>query len=379
MCDFYMFMEVDGMLYVVFTQLEHSKIVKFEKIPFPEAVKLSHQIEMEMREKKQKIEGDFYLLEEDNNGEPIYSGTFNFGSYYAPNLFVHIKKKLPVIKTSKEKEKKRLALMADLEELVSDNYKQEENLENAWIRNLDKSKISRLKSWQRRTVYGLSLFFALATVGIFSFFIIQISSINNDYQALSAQNEEKEEIIDRYAGALLGKKDSLNAYLSDKVKSGLNDNEKRIYASYLADEKKFDQLVEVYDDDPKLAATFISNNKDTEILKEFNEDYPTNEAKYDIAYKDGNYNELLSIENVEMTSTRSEMKTYAYLKTGKIKEAKAELENNNSEDLANKISHFEQLNKAIADINEQIDDAKDDKKDDLKEEKEKLQSEIEKI
>ncbi|MYL39823.1 hypothetical protein [Halobacillus litoralis] len=367
------------MLYVVFTQLENSKIVKFEKIPFPQAVKLSQELEMEMREKKQEVNGEFYLLEEENNGEAIYSGTFKFGSYFAPNLFVHIKKKLPVIKTSKEKEKKRLALMAELEELVEEDLKKEEDLDSEIFGKLDKSKVSRLKRWQRRTIYGLGALFALSSIGILAFFFIQISAFNNEYQALSAEKEKQTDVIDKYQNALLGEEKTLNEYLSAKKLSNLKSNEKRIYAGYLADEKKFSELVDLYGGDPKLAATFLSNNKSVDVLKEFNEDYPTNEAKFDIAYAEEDFNKVLSIQNVEMTTQRSEKKTYAFLKTGNVEEAKAELENNNSDELSEKIAQYEQLNQAIADINKEMDEAKDDKKDDLEEEKEELQTEIDQI
>lgn len=297
------------MLYVVFTHLDHPKINKFEKIPFPKAVELTQGIEIEMRENKKEIPGEFHLLQDNSNGDSLYSGTFQFGSYFAPNLFIHIKKNLPSIKADKEKERKRLALMSEMDELIDDNYKKEENLEEDAFRNLDKSKISSLKKGARRTLYGLGLFFALACIVSNTFYLLQISSFNNTYQSVEAETEEQSEVINRYENALLGDRETLIKYLSEK--NDLETNEKQIYAKYLAEENNFDKLVELYNDDPKLVATFLTKYTDIEKLKAFHDAYPTNEAKFDIAYAENNYKEVISIENVEMTTERSEKKTHA--------------------------------------------------------------------
>ncbi|MYL43971.1 hypothetical protein [Virgibacillus salexigens] len=357
------------MLYVIFTQLEHSKIQKFEKIPFPEAVKLSHEIEMECRENKKELSSEFRILGENN--EELYIGYPVFGSYHAPNLFIHIKRHLPVIKADKEKEKKRLALMSEMEELISDEYKQEEELEQDKFRNLDQSKISHLKKWQRRTIYGVGGFFALAFAGVSSFFFLQIASFNTDFTELKAEASNKEEVINHYETALLGDNEALKKYLATKEKE-LDTGEKQIYASYLANENEFDKLVGLYDDDPKLVASYLSDNKDIKVLKAFNEAYPTNEAKFDIAYADKNYNEVVAIENIEMTTDRSEKKTYAHLKTGKLEEAKKELENNNNKELAEKVNRYEELEKKITQLNEDIDNVKGDD-DDAKKKRKKLE------
>ncbi|QHT48450.1 hypothetical protein M662_18810 [Bacillus sp. SB49] len=367
------------MLYVVFTQVEHSKIAKFEKIPFPEAVRLSQEIEKEMREKKEEVDGEFYLLEEDNNGDAIYSGTFRFGSYYAPNLYMHIKKKLPVIRTSKEKEKKRLALMAEMEELVSEEFKQEENVEEEAFRRLDRSRISRLKKWQRRTIYGLAAFFTLATVGTVAFFLLQIASFQAQYEEVAADKKAEEEAISRYEAALLGEDTSLKEYLAKQDLDELDGEEQKIYAGYLVEEEAFDKLVSLYEEDAKMAATFIANNQGIDALKAFNEAYPTNEAKFEIAYAEEEYDKVLSIENIETTKDRSEKKTYAYLKTGDIEKAKAELENNNSEELSEKIARYEEIDQSLADIDGDLKGAKEKEEKSLKAEKKELEAEKESL
>lgn len=364
------------MLYVVFTQLNHSKIQKYEKIPFDEAVKLSAELEMEMRRNKEKVPGVFSVIDSDNDNEALYAGTFNFGSYFAPNLYMHIMKNLPKIKRfgNKEKANKQIEFMRQMDNLISDDYKQEEDIDEQLFQNVDKDKISHLKKWQRWTVYVLGLFFAIAFVGTLSFFFIQIAAINADYHAMEKQLSSKEKSNNYYADALLGDEDKLKKYLSTK-NNKLTDQEKKLSAMFLANDEEYEKLVQLYNGDAKKVANFLSKNAEMDKLKAFNEEYPTNEAKFDIAYADKDYDKALSIDNYDVTPERSKKKTYAFLKTGKLDEAKKELENNNDEDLQKKVTKYEDLDKKINDLNDKIkNDSKKDKRK-HKKEKEKLEKE----
>ncbi|MGB6408819.1 MAG: hypothetical protein WBF39_15165, partial [Planococcus donghaensis] len=64
-----------------------------------------------------------------------------------------------------------------------------------------------------------------------------------------------------------------------------------------------------------------------------------------------------------MNVERSEMKTYALIKLGKIDEAKVELNNNSNEELAEKISRYEVLTAEINTLKEQHSLLVKDKKD----------------
>lgn len=61
---------------------------------------------------------------------------------------------------------------------------------------------------------------------------------------------------------------------------------------------------------------------------------------------------MLNIQNVRMNVKRSEMKTYALLKLGKIDEAKLELNNNNSDELSKKITKYEVITAEIKTLEE---------------------------
>src|SRR5699024_11809104 len=107
-----------------------------------------------------------------------------FESNYKPNINNQKKKKLPKKRKNKEKEKQKIIFMSKLEERLEEKYKEDEVIEDKELINLDKSRISYFKKWQRRTIYGIGLFFILLSIGLFAFFFIQIAIINEDYQTL---------------------------------------------------------------------------------------------------------------------------------------------------------------------------------------------------
>jgi hypothetical protein len=158
----------------------------------------------------------------------------------------------------------------------------------------------------------------------------------------------------------------------------LNSQEKNIYAGYVADEGDFDKLNALFENDTSMVATFLSNHK-TDRLREYHDRYPTNEARFDLAFADENYEEVLKIENVDMSTERSKKKTYAYLKTGNLEKAKEELERNNSSEMKERIARYEELNAAIAKLDDKIDDAEEKDRKQLETEKKELLEELKSI
>lgn len=361
------------MLYVMFTRLDHSMIETFEKIPFPEAVALTQKLEMQCREEKIKIDSDFYLLDEDENRnqpqEEIYSGHFSFGSYFAPNLYIHIKKSFNSMRLNKEQQKAKLILMAKMEDGLKEEYKQEEKVDDSKMVNLDPSRISNLKKWQRRSLYALSGIFAVVMVALFYFLFSQIASFNHQYKALEKKNKEQEKHIEIYQDAMLGSNKELTAFLQ-KNESSLSQKEKEVYAKSLLEKKDFDQLVALFKS-KGAAATYIFNYGQPKTLEEFSAEYPTNEAKFDIAFENKKYKEVTEIKDVMMNQTRSKKRTYALMKIGQIDEAKLELENNNDKELTEKVEKYEQLSSDIRDLDGRIESAKDKEKSRLEDEKKK--------
>lgn len=354
------------MLHVSFVQGNHDRLPKHERIPFNEAVALSQDIEMEMRGKKSKIASYFYVID-DELADSLYEGEFVFGSYTAPNLFIYIKNNLPAIKTNKQNEKLRLAFIADMEEVVEEQYKKEEDMENDIYRDLDSSKISHLKRWQRRSIYGLAALFAFTTAGVFAFFFLQIAAISEEVNSSTSEAEEQTEVISFYEHALLGEEETLEAYLSEKDMTALSNRETGIYARMVADNGDFETLNSLYENDTSLVATFLAQEHNTETLRAYDEQFPSNEGQFDLAFSDENYEELLAMENVEINNRRSEMRTEAFIEMNDLEGARAELENNTSSELAERINRLEELNTQIAEISEQISNLDEEEKDEKKE------------
>ncbi|WP_054637763.1 hypothetical protein [Thalassobacillus sp. C254] len=369
------------MLYVNFVKGQHDKLPTHERIPFEKAVALSHDLEMEMREKKQTLASYFYVID-DELPDSLYEGEFIFGSYAAPNLFIHITNNLPSIKTSKEHEKLRLSFIADMEEVVGDIYKVKEDPQLDTYKDLDQSKISRLNRWQRRTIYGVAGFFTLATFGVFTFFFFQIASANQEYQTMASETEERSQVIEYYEQALLGETEELEAYYAGRERDDLSSGETSIYAGFAASNDDFDTLNELFDQDTSLVATFLSQKQDTETLRAYDDQYPTNEARFDLAYVDEEYERLLQIENVEMNNDRSEKRIEAFLETGDIEGAREELEQHPSEEVEEKVNRYEELHDQLDDLNEQlesVDEDEEEERESLEEERENIQAEIEEL
>lgn len=165
-------------------------------------------------------------------------------------------------------------------------------------------------------------------------------------------------MVEVYESALLGNKEELEVYFEGK---NLNENQQHILVDMYLKENKYDKAVELLGD-PVEVETIILNddfwqNGEVKInkIKEFNELYPTNEARYDLAYFEKEYELMLNLPTINMTAKRSRMKTYALMKLGKIDEAKVELNNNNDEKLTEKIDRYEILKAEIKTLTEKLD------------------------
>ncbi|MFB7141698.1 hypothetical protein ACFCYN_18765 [Gottfriedia sp. NPDC056225] len=351
------------MLQVVFTQLNHKMFQKSEKIDFIEAVQKSAELEKVCREEKKELDCHFYLIEKDSDGSPIYTGTFQFGSYKSPNLYQHIKQNLEQMKINKKHEQDKLILLSKMEDCLPDVFKLEEKNEHVHLIGLDQSRISKLKKWQRRTIYSIAGVVSLTLVGTATFMSLVISNGKHDVQKQTNLVKEQTKIINQYEHALLGDNESILNYFG-KHKKDLTIEQTQLYAKLLLDQKKYKDVVGIYKNNVGFVETLISTKGSIDQLREYNASFPTDEGKFDLLFADKKYADLLKLTKVEMTVKRSEMKTYAYLKTGNIQGAKNELSNNNNEKLIQKITKYEDLTKQLKDIDKAISISKESKKND---------------
>lgn len=348
--------ESEELLQVIFSSVEDNLIPHNIRIDFSEVVSMTHDLEMKCREEKRVISSDFKVIASETD-TILYRGVFNFGSYDYPNIYHQVKNMTQHIKVNKKNLADKTYLLEQIEELTPDEYKVEETIDKTLI-NLDKSKISKLKKWQRIVIYSFATLTTVGLVVLGSSFILQKAQYEEALSDGRKSVKANEELVEVYETALLGSKEELEVYFDGKK---LNENQQHILVDMYLKENKYDKAVAILGD-PVEVETIILNddfwaNGEAKInkLKEFNELYPTNEARFDLAYFEKEYELMLNLPTINMTAKRSRMKTYALMKLGKIDEAKVELNNNNDEKLIEKIDRYEILQAEIKTLTEKID------------------------
>lgn len=343
---------------VFFNSTNTEKIENFRQIPFSEAVALTENVERECRKEKKSFQAEFQVVDE--NGNIYYHGIFSFGSYDYQNVYHQVRETAPKIKLPKGEEHERQFLLEQIEKLTPAAYKEIEYVDKTFI-NLEKTNISKLKKWQRVAFYLLA---PAASIGCLAFafmFNVQQSNFNEQLANEIEKTEINKQLIDHYEAALQGNKDSYLTYL-EKLNNDkkLTENQQVLLINEYLIAGAYDKAVELNDDviyveTLLLANKEISNKEKANKIAAFNELYPTNEARFDLAYFEQNYELLLNVENVNMTVQRSEMKTYALLKLGKVEDAKKELNNNSNSVLSEKIVRYEIIAAEIKTLKTRLD------------------------
>jgi|GEM_PF-924268 len=354
------------MLKILFVGAPADAIANHEKMDFGQAVALTHELELTYRNEQREAAAEFFVIGKD--GLDLYKGVFNFGSYDYPNIYHQIKDKATKIRIDKEKQADKLFLLEQLEKLTPEEFKKEEKIDRALI-NVDKDRISRLKKWQRVMVYSLA---AVLGVGLLFFGVLYFLQKAQYEEALEEGRSivsQQEETIETYEYGLLGEEAIFLTSL--EAKEELTESQKRILATLYLKKSEFEKAVQIIEDTVYVETLILKNlqlDKAEKIQKinEFNQLYPTNEARFDLAYFEGDYKLMMNLPSINMTVERSEMKTYGLLKLGKIEEAKGELNNNNSDELKQKIDLHEVLIAEIKTLETNLADAKKASKKDNK-------------
>lgn len=360
---------------VIFYNVPDARIKNFEKMPFSEGVKLSQEVEKACRDENTQFTSEYQVL--DSEGVAYYQGQFDFGSYEYGNIYQAIKTKSNNIKIKKEHQADKLYLLEQIELLTPDEYKNEEKVDRSLI-NLDKSKISKLKNWQRKTAYLIG---GMALIGFFIIDFLYVAQQEAYEKALEDGRNQlaiSEEMNEVYEETILLENKNLVASLSEV--DNLNENQIKILVNEHVENNEFEQAVSLLDGDHIQVETLILSSKENvadkiKKLEDFNGVFPSNEARYDLAYLNKEYELMLNIPNVTMNVQRSEMKTYALIKLGEIDEAKVELNNNSNEELAEKISRYEVITAEINTLKDQHSVLVKDKKD---KEAKKVKTELDK-
>lgn len=365
----------------MFSNIEDDLIENHTRIKFDKAVKLTDVLEKEYRDKKRVMNANFTVIASESN-VTLYVGTFSFGSYEYKNLYHQVKDKASRIRVDKKHRADKEYLLEKIEEMTPSELKREENIDKTFI-NLEKTNISKLKKWQRVVMYSLAGVMTFAFAVITPAHIIQKAKYESVLNDGRKELEESENTLKQYENALLGKEDELIKFLLEKKE--LNENQEVILVKHYVDEGEYDKAVKTFDGDASRVETMLltddsySDKERIKKIKDFNDAFPTNEARYDLAYFDKDYELMLNLPDVEMTKKRSMMKTYALIKLGKIDDAKTELNNNNDEEMKAKIEEYEVLKAEIETLKDALKTEKKAYKSKKGKKKKKAKKEINKL
>lgn len=334
---------------VVFYNVPDNRITNFEKMTFEDAVKISQEVELSNREEKVSFSSEFQIISDEN--KVYYKGIFNFGSYDYANIYHQIKEKVEKIKVNKKNQDDKLYLLDQIEKLTPEDYKKFEFIDKTLI-NLDKSKISKLNAFQRKIFYGVGTFSLVGFLMVLFLFFSQQGTYERALSEGRSQLNELQNISKTYETALLENDTDMVTYLEQTDTDKLTDIQKKLLVNHYFGKNEFDKAVSLLDGDLVYTETMLltsnfSQAEKVEKISLFNEVYPTNEARYDLAYFNKEYELMLNISTVNMTIERSEMKTYALLKLGDLDAAKVELNNNSNDGIAEKIVQYEVLTAEI--------------------------------
>lgn len=338
------------MLYVIFTKSLKDEIISFKELKINEAVDVTSKLEKKYVSKKKVESVDFFIVKKlaNNENETVYSGTFDFGSGNFDNLYHHVKSNIDSIKVKSENKFEKHLFLELLEKEIDANFKEESYNKNSGV-----ATIKNLNKKQKLNLILAAIILTASTITSSSMYFYTKNKLEQYEAYTQFKIKEHEQLIETYEEGLLGNESNIIEYLMSSENN--SDNQKEILTNNLIKNKDYNKLMDYYNN-PDVVVDKISNNKKINmqekvvLLREFDEKYPTNDAKFDLSYYREDYETLLTLTDVNESMRRSRMKTYAYLKTGDIENAKEEWKNNHNEKLGNDISKYEELSNEIKEL-----------------------------
>ncbi|MCF2132059.1 hypothetical protein L1I79_37420 [Strepomyces sp. STD 3.1] len=369
-------------MFVMFMKSETKEVPTFQKLSFQEACERTHELEREYRQQEKIASIDFHVLNEEN--QELYAGTYQLGSHFAVNLLDHIQKQLSQMKINPKQEAIKQSFLKKLYHEVpyrlhpeAMEFSEKEGVEftltpGAPSKGGYTSKLSHL---HRKMIYGGSaLSVLLLSIGCWTT-VSASQQQSGEVMQLEQKLKEEEQLTKLYETALLG--DTENAIEQLSKEKGNKDSQvnQDVYMSLLLEEKKYKEAVKVGGE--KKVEDRLLEKGDVQQVKAFQELFPSTTGTFDVAYLEQRWEDVLSQKGVRMTEKRQRMKGYALLRTGKVEEAKKQVNHLQDERIHQKIEQYEQVQQEIQDLQKQIEeqqqkDPKDESKiQSLTEEKQK--------
>jgi hypothetical protein len=349
------------MFYVMFLKSETKEVPTFQKLPFQEACEKTHELEQQYRQQGKRASIDFHVLNEEN--QELYAGTYQVGSHFAINLLDHIKKQLSQMEINSKQEAIKQSFLKKLYHEVPYSLHPEamefaEKDESILTPGTSSKEgyISKLSHLHRKMIYGGSaLSVLLLSIGCWT--TVSASQQQNEkITQLEYQVKETKDLTSLYEKALLGDTEkALQQFSQEKGKKG-SLTQQEVYMSLLLEEKKYKEAVKVGGE--KKVEDRLLEKGDVQQVKAFQELFPSATGTFDVAYLEQRWEDVLSQKDVRMTEKRQRMKGYALLRTGKVEEAKKQVNHLQDERIHQKIKQYEQVHQEIKDLQKQIEEEK---------------------
>ena len=347
------------MFYVMFLKSETKEVPTFQKISFQEACEKTHELEHQYRQQGKITSIDFHVLNEEN--QELYAGTYQVGSRFAVNLLDHIQKQLSQMKINLKQEAIKQSFLKNLYHEVPYSLHPESmefpEKDESTLTSGTSSKggyNSKLSHLHRKMIYGGSvLSVLLLSIGCWT--TVSASQQQNDEVVqLEQKLKEEEKLTKLYETALLGDTENAIEQLSkEKGNKGSQVNQD-VYMSLLLEERKYKEAVKVGGE--KKVEDQLLEKGDVQSLKTFQESFPSATGTFDVAYLEQRWEDVLSQKGVRMTEKRQRMKGYALLRTGKVEEAKKQVNHLQDERIHQKIKQYEQVQQEIKDLQKRIEE-----------------------
>ncbi|WP_404900496.1 hypothetical protein PV791_05485 [Priestia filamentosa] len=349
------------MFFVMFLKSETKEVLTFQKISFREACERTHELERKYRQQEKIASIDFHVLNEEN--QELYAGTYQLGSHFAMNLLDHIKKQLSKMNLKPQQEAIKQFFLKKLYHEVpyrlhpeAIEFPEEGEAESTLVTGTSSkggytSKLSRL---HRKMIYGGSaLSVLLLSIGCWT--TVSASQQQSDEVVqLQQKLREEEKLTNLYETALLGDTEKAIEQLSKEKGKQDSKVQQEVYMGLLLEEKKYKEAVKV--GGKKKVEDRLLEKGDVQQLKAFQELFPSATGTFDVAYLEQRWEDVLSQKGVRMTEKRQRMKGYALLRTGKVEEAKKQVNHLQDERIHQKIKQYEQVHQEIKDLQKQIEE-----------------------
>ncbi|MFP7487636.1 hypothetical protein SFC65_26135 [Priestia filamentosa] len=349
------------MFYVMFLKSETKEVPTFQKIFFQEACEKTHELEHQYRQQGKRASIDFHVLNEEN--QELYAGTYQVGSHFSINLLDHIKKQLSQMNLKPQQEAIKQSFLKKLYHEVpyrlhpeAIEFPEGKEAESTLMTGTSSkggytSKLSRL---HRKMIYGGSaLSILLLSIGCWT--TVSASQQQSDEVVqLQQKLKEEEKLTNLYETALLGDTEKAIEQLSkEKGKQG-SKVQQEVYMDLLLEEKKYKEAVKV--GGKKKVEDRLLEKGDVQQLKTFQESFPSSTGTFDVAYLEQRWEDVLSEKDVRMTEKRQRMKGYALLRTGKVEEAKKQVNHLQDKRIHQKIKQYKQVQQEIKGLQKQIEE-----------------------